>query len=103
VAGGLNFVEVSAGVSHSCAVTPAHAVYCWGSNAKGGLGDGTTVQRNAPTLVDGSLHFQHVSAGDQHTCGISTDNAVYCWGRNIFGELGDGTTIDRLTPTRVVP
>ncbi len=68
-----------------------------------GSADGTTAQRNAPTLVVGEVHFLHVSAGDQHTCGVTTDHAVYCWGGNIFGQVGDGTTTDRLTPTRVVP
>src|SRR2546425_9701337 len=89
IAGALRFVEVSAGFSHSCAVTPGDAAYCWGSNANGGFGDGTTAERNAPTVVVGDVHLLHVSAGDQHTCGVTTDHAVYCWGGNIFGQLGE--------------
>jgi alpha-tubulin suppressor-like RCC1 family protein len=98
----LNFVQVSAGFSHTCGVTPAEAAYCWGSNANGGLGDGTSVERGVPTLVVGSAHFLQVSAGNEFTCGVAVDRWVYCWGTNVFGQLGDGTTLERHTPTPVV-
>ncbi|HEU5220357.1 MAG TPA: hypothetical protein VFU23_16975, partial [Gemmatimonadales bacterium] len=89
------------GEAHSCGVTAAGAVYCWGRNSHGELGDGTTTEHNVPTLVSGSLVFRSVSAGDQHTCGVTTTNLTYCWGDNQFGQLGDGTTTARLIPTRV--
>lgn len=40
VTGGLTFVQIDAGGNHTCAVTAGEAVYCWGSNWYGGLGDG---------------------------------------------------------------
>lgn len=48
---GVTFASISAGSSHSCAVTPPGAVYCWGLNASGQLGDGTVTLRNAPVRV----------------------------------------------------
>jgi PASTA domain-containing protein/Regulator of Chromosome Condensation (RCC1) repeat protein len=44
-------VGISAGLSHACAVTGAGAVKCWGNNAFGELGDGTTSDRLAPVTV----------------------------------------------------
>lgn len=101
VAGGLMFIEVSAGGAHTCGVTTDSVAYCWGWNARGQLGDGTTDDRPTPTPVAGGLRFAQVSAGGEHTCGLTTDNAVYCWGANNGGQVGDGTTDQRLIPTPV--
>lgn len=51
VSGGLKFVSISAGGSHTCGVTPAGAIFCWGANASGQLGDGTQTDRPVPTRV----------------------------------------------------
>jgi alpha-tubulin suppressor-like RCC1 family protein len=92
VSGGLTFVTITAGEAHSCGLTSAGTLYCWGSNVSGQLGDGTTTNSNAPVLVSGALVFSTVSAGDQHTCAVTTGNVAYCWGDNRYGQLGNGTT-----------
>jgi len=102
VAGGLRFIQVSAGIEHTCGVTTGHRAYCWGLNGSGRLGDGTAGNtRLTPVAVAGGLLFQGVAAGHRHTCGVTTDNRAYCWGFNRDGRLGDGTTVRRLTPVRV--
>ncbi len=42
---------VSAGNQHTCALTVAGAVECWGQNDEGELGDGTTKRRLRPVRV----------------------------------------------------
>jgi alpha-tubulin suppressor-like RCC1 family protein len=51
VSGGLTFVVLSAGGSHTCGVTPNGSIYCWGSNSGGQLGDGTLIDRATPVRV----------------------------------------------------
>ncbi|MGI9041569.1 MAG: RCC1 domain-containing protein, partial [Gemmatimonadales bacterium] len=97
----LSFRQVSAGEDHTCGVTTADRVYCWGRNLFGQLGDGTTTNRLTPVAVAGGLRFRHISAASNHTCGVTTDDRAFCWGWNYYAQLGDGTTTNRLTPGAV--
>jgi alpha-tubulin suppressor-like RCC1 family protein len=56
VTGGLTFAALAVGDLHVCGVTTAGAVFCWGGNAFGQLGNGTTQDNPAPTPVVGGLH-----------------------------------------------
>jgi alpha-tubulin suppressor-like RCC1 family protein len=97
----VSFVEISAGVFHTCGRTQNNAVYCWGDNYFGEVGDGTTTGRLIPTLVTGGISFVEIRTGAAHTCGRTQNGAVYCWGNSNSGELGDGTRTNRLVPTPV--
>jgi len=102
----LVFTSVSAGDLHTCGTTGDGGVYCWGFNANGQLGDGTTANRTAPVLVVGSgaapLLFTSVAGGEAHTCGLTISKAIYCWGYGSDGELGNGARNNQLTPFRIV-
>lgn len=84
-------LEVSAQRRHTCVLTTNGEVECWGLNAFGRLGDGTTVNRSAPSKVvfpDG-IRITALSKGiAAHTCGIDEDAALWCWGLNTHGQLG---------------
>ena len=93
---------ISAGTSHTCALLGDGTVRCWGNNASGQLGDGTTKKRSRPTAVtrlDGRAVA--VTAGRNHTCALLEGGSVVCWGDNRYGQVGDGTTKDRSEPTEV--
>lgn len=92
---------IAAGAYQTCAIATDGRAYCWGDNASGDIGDGTTIERKVPTLVSGDIDFATVSGGYWHTCGLGRDGTGYCWGFNSYGDLGDGTNTARLVPTPV--
>src|SRR6266566_2191997 len=101
-AGPLTFTVVSAGGYHTCGVTSSDAAYCWGDNASGDLGSGTTPDSAIPSpVVAGELAFGTVSTGNHFTCGITINGAAYCWGDNSSGQLGNTTTTNSKTPSAV--
>src|SRR5256884_139229 len=51
VFGGIPFVQLDAGDAHTCGTTDDGAVYCWGRNDDGELGDGTTHPPLRPVRV----------------------------------------------------
>jgi len=102
VTGAVSFAALFSGWRHSCGVTSGSVAYCWGENARGRLGDGTTANSLTPVAVAGGLTFANVSPGWEHTCGLTTTSVAYCWGANSSGELGDGSTTSSNVPVRVV-
>ena len=80
-----NVSQVSAGLTHTCALENDGTVACWGSNSWGELGDGSTTPHLKPTLVlDGTTGvamsgFTQIATGSAMTCGIRS-GGVYCWG-----------------------
>ena len=109
VVGLTDVVAIAAGGSsswnwsgHTCAIRSGGEVWCWGANADGQLGDGTTQARPSPTVVPGITDAVALAAGQGHSCALRTDQTVACWGSNEAGRLGDGTRTRRLTPVAVV-
>src|SRR6185295_15965003 len=87
---------VVAGIGHTCALTTAGGVRCWGNNDHGQLGDGTTTGWAAAPPTDVLTGVRAIAAGIAHTCALTMTGGVRCWGGNDVGQLGDGTTTPRL-------
>jgi hypothetical protein len=98
VAGGHTFINISAGLEHTCAVDTDFQAWCWGSRALGN----PVMTSDVPVPVNGTHQFSQVSAGTNQTCGTTAGGAAYCWGR---GDMGDGVArpvgTDVITPVRV--
>jgi len=96
-----DWVSVAAGQFHTCAARADGTLHCWGRNAEGQLGNGTTAPGKIAPLVVGMNYKGPVAAGVNHTCAIKQDGSLQCWGRNSNGQIGDNTTIDNPSPVTV--
>jgi alpha-tubulin suppressor-like RCC1 family protein len=81
---------IAAGNQNSLAIQNG-AVFAWGYNGDGELGDGTTTSRNAPVAISSlSSGVTAISAGAAGSVAIK-NGAVFAWGDNTYGQLGNGT------------
>ena len=102
---GLNGVtQISSGDEFSCALLNNTQAWCWGNNAYGAMGNGTSGNSwLGPVPVCGSgtgfdcsggnilVNVQKISAGGVHACALMTIGTVRCWGSNYEGQLGIGS------------
>jgi len=93
-------VAVSAGGSHTMAITADGSLWGWGNGLSGQLGAGTTAMRLMPAHIMNNVAA--VSAGTNHTMAIRDNGSLWGWGNNSSGQLGDGTTANRHSPIRIM-
>jgi alpha-tubulin suppressor-like RCC1 family protein len=90
---------VSCGETHTAVICNG-ALYTFGDNTYGQLGDGTTIDKNYPVAIASlSSGCTIVSATSSHTAVIK-DKKLYSFGRNNVGQLcnGDPSGISVLSP-----
>ena len=80
-------IALSTGYLFTCALLADGGVRCWGENARGQLGDGTSIRRATPAGVVGITDAAQVCTGKEFACARSRDGVVHCWGSDEFGQL----------------
>lgn len=106
---GISWAKFSFGVTtHWCGLDTSNRAYCWGTNASGEVGDGTTALRTLPTQIPGTYlalvpsNSVYGSGSGDFTCGLSMTREVFCWGHGNEGQIGDGSYMSSLVPKKVV-
>ncbi|WP_026185363.1 RCC1 domain-containing protein [Salinispora pacifica] len=79
------------------------AVFAWGGNAGGQLGDGTTTNSSEPLAVrlPANTTVAAVAAGERHSLALTSAGNILAWGGNDDGQLGNGTTVSSREPVPV--
>lgn len=101
VDGGLSYRTIAAGAITSCGILSDDAVYCWGDNPNGNLGNNSTRFSTVPVAVHGDFKAKAVAPGAFSTCAVDLTDAAWCWGNNDLGNLGTGTTAPDSIPVPV--
>lgn len=106
VLSGKTINKIDAGCGFSVALASDGAIYCWGRNHSGQLGNHTMHIMDSspvPVAVDMSgvlsgKTITQISAGSRTTLVLTSDGMIYGWGDNDFGQLGNEPTADRDYP-----
>lgn len=100
-------VALGSGDSHCFAITKGGALWAWGSNYWGQLGDDLgsvddppANKSDSPVLVPGlsAVSVQEAVGGRGHTIVLDSDGNIWTWGLNDQGQLGDNSRTRRTVP-----
>jgi alpha-tubulin suppressor-like RCC1 family protein len=94
-------IQLAARRLTTCARMHDGAVYCWGDNTNGQIGDGTVIARGNPTRVRGLPPVARVAVGYWNACGITAEGEAWCWGKSDNGQLGKRTSAYEVTPQKI--
>lgn len=74
-----------------CGIKMDDTLWCWGFNGSGVIGDGTTVDKNTPTLVPVAGSWQAIGQSfGGAICGIQIDSSLWCnWYTHAFIQEAD--------------
>ena len=79
-----------------------NALFGWGYNLFGYVGDNDRVNRSSPTQISGTTWTELSNAHLQRDVSVAfKNNELYCWGNNSFGALGQNDLTIRSSPTQV--
>eukprot|EP01083_Nonionella_stella_P042915 115829_1 len=101
---GFMTMQIAAGNRHTCALSTANEVKCWGFATNGELGTGYSHKGDNPgemgvnlpvTNLGSNFTPMQIAVGYAHNCALSTTRTVKCWGNNNWQELGTSDTTDR--------
>lgn len=73
-----DFVEVSTGAAHTCALDSLGRIRCWGSDVHAQV-----------SLAPGDAGWTHVSSGEAFSCAVHLDGRLTCWGDDEKHQIQD--------------
>jgi alpha-tubulin suppressor-like RCC1 family protein len=101
-----NICQVSAGDTHTLALSVFGEVWSFGGSEYGQLGHGNIVDIRLPTPILPQRHnipanIRHVCAGYTFSMAATDTGELYSWGQGESGELGHSAKILMYAPTEV--
>jgi len=88
-------IDLHVGRRQACVRKDGDAVWCWGRNDSGQLGDTSTMNRPNPVMV---MTATSVATGQDHTCALHPDGSVWCSGQSWRDRIGNGKSYDSAMP-----
>ncbi|WP_413584874.1 hypothetical protein [Bdellovibrio sp. HCB274] len=82
------YQSVSSGTSHTCGITTAGVLKCWGV----GIAVGQSASSSTPIVVNNGVTYSKVAAGRTRSCAITSTGVMKCWGSGLDGQSGSNMT-----------
>lgn len=103
VGGFTDWVQVSAGFSHSLGLRSNGTAWAWGLNTNGQLGDNSTTGKSSPvSVVGGFTDWVQLDGGGAHSLALRANGTIWSWGNGAYGKLGDNTAVGKSSPVSVI-
>lgn len=104
IQGDLRLSRLSSGGDHTCAISTAGALYCWGGNNASESGASSTLSTTFPVRVGTASNWSLVVSSDWGSCATTTatsriPSSTYCWGDRM--SVGNGLPLYANTPTKL--
>ncbi|MEN9001946.1 MAG: chromosome condensation regulator RCC1, partial [Flavobacteriales bacterium] len=97
-----NWLQVECGTEFSIALRSDSALFSWGVNTNGQLGNNlATPSSTSPYLIDTNSKWRAISAGSFHSLGIKNNGTLWTWGFNGNGQLGTGSLLQEDVPVQI--
>ena len=90
-----SWVQVAAGYNMSAAIRNDGALFTWGFNGYGSLGDSTVISRSSPAQIGANLTWVEISVGASNISARKTDGTIWTAGNGTFGRIGNNTSISQ--------
>jgi alpha-tubulin suppressor-like RCC1 family protein len=97
---------IATGQGHTMAVRADGALFGFGANGVGQLGDGSNLEGRNPIQIGADTDWAEVTVRGNQTVARKTNNKLFAWGHNADGQLGVaadpiGTPSNKDIPTPV--
>mmetsp|Transcript_21218 Transcript_21218/g.63879 ORF Transcript_21218/g.63879 Transcript_21218/m.63879 type:complete len:457 (+) Transcript_21218:327-1697(+) len=97
-------VACACGDTHTLCMAADGALWAFGRNSNGQLGNGSTEDGTVPRRVEAMQEHRvvSISCGAEHSVVSTAAGEVFAWGWGRYGNVGDGQRQDRSLPTRAL-
>ncbi len=98
-----DWIDVAAGLRHTCAISKGHGTWCWGDGSSGQLGNDRFNVKLEPQAVSDLDDAVDIAVGLDTTCAVRATGELVCWGRAFEGALGDPDLVDPTGENHATP
>lgn len=95
-----SFISIGPNLQAAFGIRTDGALFAWGGNSDGQLGDGTTISKSSPVQI-GTSSWISVATNGVYTLAIRADGALFAWGFNNSGQIGDNTIVNKSSPVQI--